>query len=352
MLGIGLGHDTLDFIMTPNISVLKTEIREFCVRHLVLRQIDDIFTNAEFFRKELERYPGGQRRDLVEEYYASADWNNIETVRRFLKIIEQVLSLSFVDESEKEFLRSTCNKYGFEVDKNGFTIHLTTKGVGELVKNIIFAADGPKPEIILSDSISNEIQIVKNAKYCLVYNRPIKSHGLLWSELVDWWGNIGGNEKKPEVDIGRDLYSRLHKSLASLPERNLWKTYFKIFYGLLGKELPALIPQVYLHYDPYTIKQLRGSKRLPRQRMDFLLLLSEHTRVVIEVDGKQHYSKDNIANPKQYSEMVAEDRKLKLGGYEVYRFGGYELTQSNFEYLVEEFFTSLFERHELIKANA
>ena len=25
--------------------------------------------------------------------------------------------------------------------------------------------------------------------------------------------------------------------------------------------------------------------------------------------------------------MVAEDRRLRLAGYEVYRFGGYELTQ-------------------------
>ncbi|WP_286246809.1 hypothetical protein [Streptomyces graminofaciens] len=40
----------------------------------------------------------------------------------------------------------------------------------------------------------------------------------------------------------------------------------------LGFDLPALIPQVYLHYDPYTMNELGGANRLARQRMDFLLL--------------------------------------------------------------------------------
>src|SRR5215831_12510787 len=42
-----------------------------------------------------------------------------------------------------------------------------------------------------------------------------------------------------------------------------------------GFDTPALIPQVYLHYDPYT---RRASMPLTRQRMDFLLLLP-HRRI-------------------------------------------------------------------------
>jgi very-short-patch-repair endonuclease len=59
--------------------------------------------------------------------------------------------------------------------------------------------------------------------------------------------------------------------------------------------------------------------------MDFLLLLPGRQRVVIEVDGKQHYAEGDAASPRLYGEMVAEDRRLRLRGYEVYRFGGYEL---------------------------
>ena len=89
-----------------------------------------------------------------------------------------------------------------------------------------------------------------------------------------------------------------------------------------------------------------------RQRMDFLLLLSDRIRIVIEIDGKQHYAEEDKASPRLYSEMVAEDRRLKLCGYEVYRFGGYELnSESEAERIVEPFLINLFKRHDLI-ANA
>jgi hypothetical protein len=38
--------------------------------------------------------------------------------------------------------------------------------------------------------------------------------------------------------------------------------------------------------------------------------------------------------------MVAEDRRIRLAGYEVYRFGGYELLQDDAEALVQRFSTT------------
>jgi very-short-patch-repair endonuclease len=333
--------------MTPNIELLKTEFREFCVANLTLRWIADAFDSVHFGQATSNISVGGVRRSLVMEYYAAKDWSEIETIRNFLKVIEYVLRLSFLAEEAKDQLRSLCNTAGFEVDSNGFTVHLTTKAVGRQFKNLIFAADGPKPEIVLSDSISNDIAIVKNEEFCLVYDRPIHSHGLLWKELIDWWKDIthAGNASDGEAE--RKLYARLAKSLLTPPEKSLWKVYFKCFHNRLSERLPALIPQVYLHYDPYTFQQLKGQKRLQRQRMDFLMLLSDRIRVVIEVDGKQHYAIDDTANPKLYAEMVAEDRKLKLAGYEVYRFGAYELQTEDAESMVEAFFSGLFKRHEI-----
>jgi hypothetical protein len=58
-------------------------------------------------------------------------------------------------------------------------------------------------------------------------------------------------------------------------------------YRARGFDTPALIPQVYLHYDPYT---RRANMPLTRQRMDFLLLLPHRRRVVIELDGIHHYA--------------------------------------------------------------
>ncbi|MEA5509638.1 hypothetical protein VB715_07665 [Crocosphaera sp. UHCC 0190] len=79
--------------------------------------------------------------------------------------------------------------------------------------------------------------------------------------------------------------------------------------------------------------------------MDFLFLFSNYQRVVIEVDGKQHYSNGDQASPQKYAEMVAADRSLRLAGYEIYRFGGYELRGEPGKELVDEFFRSLLRKH-------
>lgn len=99
---------------------------------------------------------------------------------------------------------------------------------------------------------------------------------------------------------------------------------------------------------PYTVSERNGQKVLPRQRMDFLLLLPSSQRVVIEVDGKQHYANKDTASPRLYAEMVAADRELKLSGYEVYRFGGFELQGDSGKQVVEDFFRKLFVRHGLL----
>jgi very-short-patch-repair endonuclease len=127
----------------------------------------------------------------------------------------------------------------------------------------------------------------------------------------------------------------------------LFKTYAELYATADGFDLPALIPQVYLHYDPYTRRERGGRGPFVRQRMDFLLLVSNRGRIVIEVDGRQHYSDDEgRASPDRYAEMVKEDRSLRLAGYEVYRFGAKELMDSEASRsLVRQFFASLLEKH-------
>jgi len=193
--------------------------------------------------------------------------------------------------------------------------------------------------------VSNDIRITKNEEYCLVYDSPIPQTGLRWADLVTWWAaRIGG--KPPTVDTERDLYKRLYRSLASSePERLFFHTYYERLRPELGDKLSALIPQVYLHYDPYTLRELKGMRRLTRQRMDFLLLFSNYERIVIEIDGKQHYADNDRASPEKYAEMVAADRKLRLAGYEVYRFGAYELQGESGKVVVEAFMRDLFKRH-------
>ena len=160
------------------------------------------------------------------------------------------------------------------------------QGVSSDFKNLIFAANGSKPEIVLVNATTNEIKIVKNEEYCLVYNRPLTEKGLLWEELVDWWCDRENLHNQNRSEQRRKLFDRLQTSIeGNEPEKLFFRTYYKLFFEKLGDKLPALIPQVYLHYDPYTWKYLQGTKRLARQRMDFLLLLPHGKNVVIEIDG-------------------------------------------------------------------
>jgi hypothetical protein len=53
-----------------------------------------------------------------------------------------------------------------------------------------------------------------------------------------------------------------------------------------------------------------------------------------------------MANTGRYADMVKEDRDLRLAGYEVYRFGGKELTYGEqSRQLLRALFASLMTKH-------
>jgi|SRR5215510_940720 len=135
-------------------------------------------------------------------------------------------------------------------------------GVASAPKNLIFASSGPKPEIILTDAIHNDLRVVKNGEYCLFYDQPIPERGLFWRDLIMWWA-ASRNLNAHARDTAENLYLYLKESLASPPEQMLFYNYFR-FFSKLEDRLPALIPQVYVHYDPLTMKELYGEKRLSR----------------------------------------------------------------------------------------
>jgi very-short-patch-repair endonuclease len=228
----------------------------------------------------------------------------------------------------------------------------SVRGVGGQLKNIIFASSGPKPEIVLTDAVNNLIEITKNREYCLVYDRPLTQAGLTWKDLVAWWRSQREGVSGPTVsdlEMAKDLYRRLEESLGDNEvERLVLRTYCERYRREGGFENPALLPQVYLHFDPLTSRQRQALGRpdyLGRERMDFLLLLTNNVRIVIEVDGKQHYSDGNTPSPERYAKMVAEDRALRLRGYEVFRFGGYELMQPDAAAMLRTFFENLYAVH-------
>ena len=123
-----------------------------------------------------------------------------------------------------------------------FLLQKNVRGVGNEVKNIIFAGIGGKPDIVLEDSLSNTIRVIENGADCLVYNQNVPSSGLTWEDLVTWWNN---SEKYDEQDADK-FFERLIKSMDSNPEKNFMWVYYTYFVkGKNNCKNPALIPQVY-----------------------------------------------------------------------------------------------------------
>jgi len=160
----------------------------------------------------------------------------------------------------------------------------------------------------------------------------------------------------------KDFIPRLMESVnncGSPLEPRLFNAYLALV-DELGENIPALIPQVYLYYDS-KVQKNRLKKIFDHQCMDFLLLFSESKRVVIEIDGIQHYAKDekiSVAGLKypifeasvdKYASMVAAQREMTLAGYEVYRFGGKELyNPEDADRLLKNFFRELFHKYGIV----
>ena len=105
--------------------LLRNDFREFCVTNFVLRQIRDIFDMAGVKQGILSptRMISGQRRTLVEEYYASINWNSKEDTDRFLKGLEYAFAQSYLTNEAKKTLREWFQREGLLIDG----IHLYRK---------------------------------------------------------------------------------------------------------------------------------------------------------------------------------------------------------------------------------
>ncbi|MEV6653934.1 hypothetical protein [Streptomyces sp. NPDC051219] len=255
---------------------------------------------------------------------------------RFACFLEGLVSADvLLDENLQETTVSTINGHllaaGIELRQTGsdggyplFTMVSARLHGNRRPKNIIFASLR-KPDIRFRSSVDNDIEIVGgHPDDTLVYDREIPAAGLRWRDLHAWWQDT--RKISSETAARADLYERLLKSLpANSPgQKNLFRAYHTALPPSVDD--PALLPEVWLHWDHKTVQD-RGPEALLRSRMDFLLLLPHGQRVVLEVDGSQHYTRDRGRTPDtaKYAEMVAADRDLKLRGYEVFRFGHDEL---------------------------
>jgi hypothetical protein len=314
--------------------------------------------------------------DVQRHYVDNDDYTNAHLLercgaltcsqQRFFDLIEKVLDpvcrRGSTQAALAEALASSLAADGFALPVIGelsrhpvYGVRRIAAGVKGAPKNLIFAAINAKPDLYFTDAINNDVAIT-NKSDALIYDRLLPDSGLTWAAMAAWWQEL---HKSQEATVAkRGLYRRLRDAVIatrSPGEFVLFDTYYREFVPQYKDTLPALIPQVYLHYDPRTAAQRGFEPVLPRQRMDLLLLLDRSVRVVIEVDGKHHYADGATASPTKYAGMVSEDRLLRLRGYEIYRFGAAEFSDTEVEgeririgpgsrALVSRFFRELFAR--------
>jgi hypothetical protein len=244
---------------------------------------------AELFER-LGAFEGSDHRfALFLEGLASGDVRpNEEDQRLFVAAVNALLRREGLE------LRETGIQDGYPV----FELTTITGAPKGKAKNLIFASS-VKPDLRFRDAINNDVEVVTHADRVLIYDTPIGRNGLLWSDLQAWWMQKEGLSDAEEAK--KTLYRRLDDCLpeSSPPQRLFFRTYFETFTTAIPS-LPALLPEVWLHWDPVILKQ-RGRDALLHSRMDFLMLLPGSRRVVIEIDGKQHYANDDgQADPTRY----------------------------------------------------
>lgn len=324
-----------------------------------------------------DRFEATLRHDIQRHYIENNDLSNSQLLelcgaltcsqQRFFDLLEKVVDPVCRRGQEQERLVQVLNKLliadGFALSVIGevsrhpqFGVRRVAAGVAGTPKNLIFAAINRKPDLYFTDAINNDVAVANDSD-ALIYDRILPDSGLLWASLADWWR---ARERHEELAAAsKSLFRRLRaaaRATNSAGEVAIFEAYYAHFTRSMGDKLPALIPQVYLHYDPRTAVQRGAERILQRQRMDFLLLLGHGARVVVEVDGKHHFANGEVASPTRYAEMAVEDRRLRLQGYEVYRFGAAEFSDVQrvddryivgpaSKQLVVNFFEKLFARH-------
>lgn len=320
-------EDPFDFFMTSPHN-LKWKINQWVIKNDDWGA-DDLFDN-------LGAYTCSDKRFLLllEGLTSSVVRPDVDQQNKFAAVVNGALKPCQIE------LQETGIAGGYPV----FTAVPVGRGVRTTPKNLIFASK-VKPDLRFSDAINNDVEIVTGRDDVLIYDRQIGPEGLSWKDLQAWWEASSG---LAEDEAKKSLYKRLLGCLPdnSPPQRLLFESDFKHFTHAISR-LPALLPEVWLHWDPKTV-QVRGKDALLRFRMDFLMLLPNGVRVVLEVDGKQHYAgTDGKAAPDKYAAMAAADRDLRLLGYDVYRFGAKELMATTAPAMAGDFFERLFHAHRL-----
>jgi hypothetical protein len=305
------------------LKTLKVEFREFCSTYSHIAEIDHIFTIAGFSKANSSIATNGQRRSLVEGYYASVDWSQSETFNKFLRVIECSLIFHYLSGEAKARLLSICHDCGIKFEDDGYRIcyeNITNSFSYQFPAGLPFGVIKPEFAIkadkggqLLKFELQSGIGIIEPS--CNVYP------------------NFDFNKLETSYELNSSTSLRLKQSLRDMNQTEYEKNFFLSYahkFDMGNKSVPVLIPQAWIQWHSVAKKNLRSTSSLHKDqiyRVDFVAFWN-NKRYVILVDDISHYAiKDNkwIASEEAYAKRLKEDRKLRKEGWEVFRVSNWEI---------------------------
>jgi hypothetical protein len=204
----------------------RTEFREVLSSY-VLREIADIFSAGEL-EPNLQFQPpvGGQRRTLVEQYFANIDLANPRDVKKLLKVFEELIfRLTNSPDGESSGVQQTVEKLLGRMQRDGFRYQ-----DGQFLSDKLMRPTVSAPGLIAltDESISEHIEKA-NAKIEAgdAAGAIASAYTLVEGFLKEIYRTVTGTPfKDTEGDI-RTLYAAVAECLNLSPKEQSLETYLK-----------------------------------------------------------------------------------------------------------------------------
>lgn len=313
---------------------LRLEFREFCV-DLVLRQIDDIFQMAEIKPGILpaDRYISGARRSRVEEYYASINWTQPEDAQKFLNVLGLVLSQTYISENAKSQIKELCLAEGLIVEGSQVKFPSSPLDLFEKQFPVGLPFGRIKPDFAIT---------AQKGGQSLMFEWK-SGIGIIWQDV---YPNFDFQSFQNGLNITADTNLALKNALVAMNQTKLEKQFFTQYakrFRMADNIVPMLIPQAWIQWHSLTKAALRTAKRPLADelyRVDFVAFW-ENQRYAILIDDISHYAEKKhdiwMASEESYSNRLAEDRKLQIEGWKIFRVSNWEIRQGRIPEILDDF---------------
>ena len=169
----------------------------------------------------------------------------------------------------------------------------------------------------------------------LDYRGSFSTSGITVSDIDRYF--LGQN--RDQIEIARMYKTSMQYECEQIFYQAYFAQFIKPYLENKHRAPIALLPQVYLNWDPLTQKQ-RGYK-LVNQRVDFLWYGPNHFPLVIEIDGPSHWEFPDVG----YRVQCEFDRDLMDRGFHIRRFTNDEIRSWHSQNRLEEEVKSLFSRY-------